>query len=696
MSDTQEFLVEIGTEELPPKALRQLMDAFAENLGRGLRDAALGYQALQPFATPRRLAARISGLARGQEDRQVEHRGPPVKIAFDKDGKPSRAATGFAATHGVAVENLERIETAKGEWLCFRGIERGAAAGALLPGIVQKALDALPIPRRMRWGTSDVEFVRPVHWVVLLLDDQVLPAEIYGVSAGRLTYGHRVHGPGPHTIAKPASYEALLLDKGHVIADFDARRERVVAQVKEAARVHGAHALMDNALLDEVTALVEWPEPVSGKIPKAYLTLPREVLVATLQGHQRYFPLQNDAGDLLPVFVAIANIASTRPEQVREGNERVVGPRLADAAFFFGEDRKRPLSARAEELDGVLFQKKLGSLADKTRRVRALGAALAEACAADPAIVDRAGILSRCDLVTGMVGEFPELQGTMGQYYSLADGEDPAVAAAIEEFYRPRHAGDALPVTPAGMALSVADRLDTLAGIFAIGQPPTGTRDPFGLRRAALGVLRTAIERELPLDLQPLVAKALSLLSLSVDKQGLETAILEYMLERLRAYYLESSAETGITPEMFDAVLARRPTRPLDFHRRILAVRDFMAMDESAALAAANKRTANILRKAAGDWPAQSDPALLEEDAEKSLHAQLLVIAPVVEKELAAGNYRTALSALAALREPVDQFFDEVMVMCEDERVRKNRLALLDSLHRLFTDTADISRLSST
>lgn len=694
MTQTREFLIELGTEELPPKALRGLMDAFAENLGRGLHEASLDYAQLRAFATPRRLAARVSKLAAGQDDREVEHRGPPVGIAFDKTGAPSKAATGFAATHGVGVEELGRIATSKGEWLCFRGIEQGAPAAELLPGIVQKAFDGLPIARRMRWGASDVEFVRPVHWLLMLLDDQVVPARLFGIEAGNLTWGHRIHGPGPHAVTAANTYPAVLLEKGRVIADFGERRDRVLALSEAAAATLGGQPLSDDALLDEVAGLVEWPAPITGAIPEEFLALPREVLIATLQDHQRYFPVQDDAGALLPAFVAIANIESTRPDQVRQGNERVVRPRLADAAFFYSSDRATPLADRLAALSGVLFQEKLGSLADKTGRVRALAADIAPLCKADTKLVDRAAFLSRCDLVTDMVGEFPELQGTMGRYYALADGEDATVAAAIEELYRPRHAGDTLPATPAGRALSVADRLDTLAGIFAIGQPPTGTRDPFGLRRAALGVLRTIIECELELDLLPLIDRALALHELPSIPPDTDKRILDYMLERLRAYYLETAALEGITPEMFESVLVRRPTSPLDFHRRIMAVRNFMALDAAVALASANKRIANILKKAGGGWPASIDAGALEEAAEKALFEEMQAIAPRVQRELDSGNYAAALAALAALRESVDRFFDEVMVMADDPRLRNNRLALLDSMHRLFAQTADISRLS--
>ncbi len=694
MPATHEFLVEIGTEELPPKALRRLMLAFAAELERGLDDAALTYTAVLPFASPRRLAARVQGLAAGQPERAAEHRGPPVKIAFDEAGNPTRAATGFAATHGVEVDQLERVETPKGAWLYFRSMERGAPSAELLPGIVQAALERLPIPRRMRWGAGEAEFVRPVHWLVMLLDETLVPARLFGVESASLTYGHRVHGPGPLQLGQASDYPALLEARGFVLADFDARRARIEKLVREAAAASGGEAVTDDELLDEVTALVEWPQPISGAIPEEFLSLPEEVLIATLQDHQRYFPVRGNDGELLPAFIAVSNIESKRPEQVREGNERVVRPRLADAAFFYREDRKRPLAERFERLEGVLFQERLGSLADKTRRVRVLAASIAADCGARGETTERAVLLSRCDLVTSMVGEFPELQGIMGRYYALADGEEAEVATAIEELYLPRHAGDRLPVTATGRALAIADRVDTLAGIFSIGQPPTGTRDPFGLRRAALGVLRIIIECELEIDLRPLLTEAVALCpDRAAAPADIESAVLDYMLERLRAYYLEAE-DSPISPEMFEAVLARRPTRPLDFHRRILAVQEFMGLDAAAALAAANKRIANILRKAPGQWPGASDPSLFEEEAERGLYEQLQAVAPRVATAAERGSYTTALQELAELRAPVDRFFDDVMVMCDDPQLRNNRLALLDSLHGLFTDTADISRLS--
>ncbi len=692
---THDLLVELGTEELPPKALKTLMEAFAAGLTEGLEEAGLAHEAVAAFASPRRLAVKITRLASAQPDREVEHRGPPAKIAFDDDGQPTRAALGFAQTHGVKVDQLERVQTAKGEWLYFRGTERGAPSAELLPELVQAALDKLPIPRRMRWGSSNEEFVRPVHWLVLLLDDEVLPATLFGIPAGRTTRGHRVHAPAPIELASVSDYPDKLHDSGYVVADFAARRAQIETMLGEAAVAASAMPVSDDSLLDEVTALVEWPQPISGSIPEEYLALPEEVLIATLQEHQRYFPLRGSSGELLPAFVAIANLESTRPEQVREGNERVVRPRLADAAFFYGEDRKRPLADRLAQLDQVLFQEQLGSLGDKARRVEVLARSVANGCGADTDVTARAALLARCDLVTDMVGEFPGLQGTMGRYYALADGEPAEVALAIEELYLPRHAGDVLPASAPGRALAIADRLDTLAGIFAIGQPPSGTRDPFGLRRAALGVLRISIENELPLDLHALLKQALSQLPLDKPSADVAEQVFDYMLERLRAYYLDGAAGAGVTPEMFEAVLARRPSRPLDFHHRVLAVREFMDHEAAGALAAANKRIANILKKAEDDWPAECAPALLEEPAEKALHAELQAVAPAIEEHLRAANYAAAFARLAALRPEVDRFFDDVMVMSDDARLRGNRLALLASLHALFTGAADISRLST-
>ncbi len=694
MSKGHDFLVEIGTEELPPKALRRLMNAFRTGMEAGLGTAGLACAEVAGFASPRRLAVTVAGLADRQPDQEAEHRGPPVRISFDKDGAPTRAAIGFAETHGVKISELERTKTDKGEWLFYKSKTAGSSSADLLPGIVSAALEQLPIPRRMRWGSSEVEFVRPVHWVVMLLDDEVLPARLFDIPAGRNSRGHRVHAPGTISIKRARDYPEILAEKGHVLADFERRQKAVLEQLGAAALAADGIPVMDNALLDEVTALVEWPVAVTGSIPGSFLGLPDEVLVATLQDHQRYFPLRDKGGALMPAFVAICNLESKMPEKVREGNERVVRPRLSDAEFFYASDRKTRLEERLEQLDDVLFQKRLGSLRDKTDRVEALAGEIADQCGADVALTRRAARLSRCDLVTDMVGEFPELQGIMGRYYAAADGEDASVAAAIGEIYQPRFAGDQLPATPAGRALSVADKVDTLVGIFAIGRPPTGTRDPFGLRRAALGVLRILIESELDVDLEPLLERAEQQLPAALLDSRVSDDVLDYVLERLRAYYLDGGGLPGVTAEMFDAVLAKHPTRPLDFHRRMVAVNEFMGLDAAVSLASANKRIANILRKAGGSWPDSSNPALFEEDAERDLHAAMASLENRVATEIERGQYAVALTRLATLREPVDRFFDDVMVMTDDTKLRNNRLALLQALHRLFSLTADFSRLS--
>jgi glycyl-tRNA synthetase beta chain len=571
-----------------------------------------------------------------------------------------------------------------------RAVEAGADAASLLPGIVRAALQALPIARRMRWGAGDAEFVRPVHWVVMLFGTDVVEAELLGVRADRMTRGHRFMAPRELTIRSPATYLGTLERRGRVLADFRRRRAAIVAQVTEAARGVGGEAVVDEALLDEVTALVEWPVALAGRFEPRFLELPEEVSVATMQDHQRYFPVRDTRGRLLPWFVTVANIESADPAQVIAGNERVIRPRLADAAFFHAEDLKRPLTSRREDLRGVTFQARLGSLFDKTERVRALAAPIAAAIGGDPAVANRAAELAKCDLLTSMVGEFPELQGVMGRYYALNDGEPAEVCDAISEQYLPRFAGDALPGSKAGMALAVADKLDTICGIFAIGQRPTGTRDPFGLRRAALGLLRISIERGLDLDLDALIGRSLAAMPFPVAATCARE-VYDYVIERLRAYYLE--AGSGVTTEMFDAVLATTPASPLDFDARLRALTEFLALTDAPGLAAANKRIANILRKA-GERPATPiDADLLRDPAEQILGEQVLAVARQVEPMFAAREYTRALKLLAALRKAVDDFFDGVLVMAEDPALRANRLALLARIQSLFMHAADLSRL---
>jgi glycyl-tRNA synthetase beta chain len=712
-AEKRDFLVEIGTEELPPKALRVLEQALAAELGSGLAKAGLKHGEARSFATPRRLAVLIRRLAARQPDQKIERRGPPISAAFDAEGLPTRAAQSFAATWKTSMEELQRRDEGKGTFLYYVGVKAGAATVELLPGLVQSALDALPIPRRMRWGAGAAQFVRPVHWIVMLYGKEVVPANLLDASSGNLTRGHRFHAPKPLRLSSPSVYERTLRERGHVVADFEVRRSLIREGVAAVATGLGGRPLMSDALLDEVTALVEWPVPLAGRFEERFLSLPREVLISTLEDHQRYFPVAGPDGGLLPCFITVANIESRDPAKVVEGNQRVVRPRLADAAFFWEQDRKSPLAARAAGLAKVTFQAKLGSLADKTRRVTALAVDIAEARRLSNthdgngvAQARRAAELCKCDLLTAMVGEFPELQGIMGTYYALADREEPEVANAIGEHYLPRGAGDELPVTAAGTTLAIADKLDTLAGIFAIGEKPTGTKDPFGLRRAAIGIVRILIEKRLELDVARLLERAVTRVREDVEKSaaaagkpapvlatsGIATEVYDYILERLRAYYLERAAAT-ITTEMFDAVLASRPASPLDFDARLEALSTFLTLPEAASLTAANKRVANILRKAGESAPSEIDQDALRIAAERQLFEAMQERRDGVATAAARRDYAGLLALLAQLRPSVDAFFDQVMVMDEDPKLRANRLALLARMRALFAGVADLSRL---
>jgi glycyl-tRNA synthetase beta chain len=695
----RDFLVEVGTEELPPLALPELEKAFAEGLRAALADAALPHEGIRSFATPRRLAVLVRGLAAAQSAQALKIKGPPVNAAFGKDGNPTTAALKFAEKCGVEVGALRRVAEGKGEFLYFEGSKPGQTTASLLPGMVQRSLDALPIPKRMRWGSSNAEFVRPVHWLIMLYGEDVVPARILDTDAGRSTRGHRFMAPQELPLARPADYESALRERGKVIADFGARRELIRRQVIEIGRSLGGAALIDEGLLDEVTALVEWPSALAGGFEARFLELPREVLISTLQHHQRYFPVEATAGGksgapLLAHFITVANIESRDPAKVRAGNERVVRPRLSDAAFFWNQDRRQPLHARRAALDAVTFQARLGSVGDKVRRVTTLAGEIALLIDADAAQATRAAELAKCDLLTSMVGEFPELQGIMGRYYALADGEPADVAAAIDEHYMPRAAGGSLPLTGAGTAVALADKLDTLAGIFAIGQKPSGTRDPFGLRRAAIGVVRILVEKNLDLDLRALVARAVALQP--VQDATAATELWEYIIERLRGYFIDASVQEGVrgvSTEMFDAVRASEPGSPLDFGARLTALSRFLALAEAASLTAANKRIANILRKADAASSGTVDVTLLRESAEKALHEALAAIVTDVDRALHKRDYAAALTRLAGLRPAVDGFFDAVMVNAEDPNLRRNRLVLLAELRRQFTRIADLSCL---
>ena len=690
----RDLLIELGTEELPPKALLRLSEAFNRGIEEGLAKAGLSHGELQGYAAPRRLAVWVRDLAEAQPDKKTERRGPAVQAAFDAEGLPTKALQGFARSCGVAIEALETLETDKGSWLVYRGEEKGQPARELIPAIVQQALDRLPIPKRMRWGDLSAEFVRPVHWLVLLFGDEVIEAEILAVRSGRESRGHRFHHPEPLYLAEPAAYAPLLETEGRVVAHFGDRREAVRAQVEEAAVALGGKAVIDAALLDEVTAMVEWPVAVAGSFEGRFLDVPSEALISAMKGHQKYFHVVDDEGALMPHFITVSNIESRDMAAVRGGNERVIRPRLADAEFFWNQDRKQSLASRREALKSVVFQKALGTLFDKSERIAALAGLIAEQLGGERRQGERAGQLAKCDLMTEMVGEFPELQGIMGRYYARNDGEPAAVAEAMDEQYMPRFAGDALPASAVGQAVAIADKLDTLVGIFGIGQPPTGSKDPFALRRAALGVLRIMIEQRLPLDLSALIDEAIAHYKVAGREfdARLDGEVFDFMMERLRAYYQEA----GISADVFEAVLAVRPTQPFDFDQRVRAVGAFGELPQAEALAAANKRASNILRKAleAGEQIVESvDTTLLEAAEERQLAERIEAVSQAVAPALARFDYTQALAEMAALRDSVDAFFDEVMVMAEDEGLRRNRLALLNQLRRLFLEVADVSRL---
>lgn len=686
----RDFLVELGTEELPPKSLFTLMQAFADGIVRELRAASIKQGEVKWYATPRRMAVLVRGVAEKQPDQQITRTGPSVANAFDASGQPTKAALGFAASCGTSVEALEQVDSPKGRVLQFVGTKAGVETLSVLPNVVSGALRTLPIARRMRWGAGEEEFVRPVHWVVMLFGSTVVDAEILGIRAGKQTRGHRFHAPRELSIRSPGTYCATLLERGYVVADVQERRERIRRGVTDLARAAGGEAVIDDALLDEVTALVEWPVPIAGQFDAKYLELPQEVPIATMQDHQRYFPVRDANGQLMNTFITVSNIESRDPGKVRDGNERVVRPRLADAAFFWKIDRERTLASRRDDLRSVTFQTQLGSLFDRSERIAQLAVAVANATGSTTDLARRAGELAKCDLLSAMVNEFPELQGTMGKYYARHDGEPAELCDAIEEQYLPRFAGDRLPQTATGRALALADKLDLLAGIFCIGQKPSGTRDPYGLRRAALGVLRIVLETRLDIDLRALIAQAVELQPVRPTEDAV-AAIWSYCNERLRGMYLEGDA--SITTEMFDAVLATGPTSPLDLDARLQALRAFLGLPESASLASANKRIANILRKSESEASTEVAVERLSDDAERKLFDHVVRLEQQVAPAFAARDYAAGLRQLAALRDDVDAFFDSVMVMHEDPALRANRLGLLAKIRSLFLSAADLSKL---
>lgn len=683
------FLVEIGTEELPPKALRSLAESFAANVTAELDAANLAHGEVKWFAAPRRLALKISNLAESQPDREVEKRGPAISAAFDAEGKPSKAAEGWARGCGITVDQAERLATDKGEWLLYRAHVKGESAQALLPAMIATALTKLPIPKLMRWGDNHTQFVRPVHTVTLLLGDEVIPATILGIASDRVIRGHRFMGEPEFTIDNADQYPEILLERGKVIADYEQRKAVIKEGAEEAARKIGGNADLSESLLEEVTSLVEWPVVLTAKFEEKFLAVPAEALVHTMKGDQKYFPVYANDGKLLPNFIFVANIESKDPIQIISGNEKVVRPRLADAEFFFNSDRKKRLEDNLPRLETVLFQQQLGTLRDKTNRIEALSGWIAGQIGADVNHATRAGLLSKCDLMTNMVFEFTDTQGVMGMHYARHDGEAEDVAVALNEQYQPRFAGDALPSNLVACAVAIADKMDTLVGIFGIGQHPKGDKDPFALRRAALGVLRIIVEKNLPLDLARLIPEAMNLYGDKLTNENVWDDVEVYMLGRFRAWYQEQ----GYSVDTIQAVLARRPTMPADFDARVKAVSHFRTLESALALAAANKRVSNILAKSDETLNDHVHASVLKEAEEIRLATHLVVLRDKLEPFFAEGRYQEALEELANLREPVDAFFDKVMVNAEDKDLRINRLTLLSKLRELFLQVADISLL---
>ena len=685
---TQNFLVEIGTEELPPKALKTLATSFADNVEAELNQAGLTFDKIEWFAAPRRLAVKVLNLATQQPSKEIEKRGPAVSAAFDAEGKPTKAAEGWARGCGITVEQAERIATDKGEWLVHRAKIEGQPTKTLLNGIVANALAKLPIPKPMRCADKTVQFIRPVHTVTMLLGDELIEGEILGVASARTIRGHRFLGEKEFEIQHADQYPQLLREKGSVVADFNERKAEILAKSQAKATALGGVADIEEGLLEEVTSLVEYPNVLAAKFEERFLAVPAEALVYTMKGDQKYFPIYDKDGKLLPHFIFVSNINPEDPTAIIEGNEKVVRPRLTDAEFFFKTDLKQKLVDRLPRLETVLFQQQLGTLKDKTDRIEQLAGEIAKQIGADEAKAKRAGLLSKCDLMTNMVFEFTDTQGVMGMHYARHDGEDEEVAVALNEQYMPRFAGDELPKSLVASAVALADKFDTLTGIFGIGQAPKGSADPFALRRAALGALRIIVEKNLPLDLEDLVKKSAALFGDKLTNQSVVADVVDFMLGRFRAWYQDE----GIAVDVIQAVLARRPTRPADFDARVRAVSHFRTLDSAEALAAANKRVSNILAKADAAIGEINLTACVE-PAEKALAEAVLALRTEVQPLITQGDYTAVLDKLANLRAPVDSFFDNVMVNAEDPALRQNRLAILNTLQDLFLQVADISVL---
>ncbi|MGH8120692.1 MAG: glycine--tRNA ligase subunit beta [Gammaproteobacteria bacterium] len=689
-----DLLIEIGTEEMPPKNLAGLAEDFAGRL-QGLLKNGFGLitEANKPhyYFSPRRLALIITGLRSRQPDQRIERFGPAINVAFDASGKPTRAAEGFARSCGTTVDRLEH----KDGKLFFASLQPGKPASELIPQAINEALVKLSIPKRMRWSSGNAEFVRPVQWAVVLFGNEIIDCDILGVRSGNQTRGHRYHHPGPIEVNTPREYVQTLRDArvwlNDELHELQAEISRQAHHLADKVDGEPLNSDPDSPLVAEIAALVEWPVAIRGSFDPKFLALPEEVLIATLEGQQRYFPIcSNTTGKLLPCFITIANIESRNKDEVRKGNERVIVPRLTDAMFFWQKDQSTSLANLIPSLDGIVFQNKLGTLGDKMRRVAKLAAGIARKIDGDSGHARRSAQIAKCDLLSNLVGEFPELQGIIGGYLAQHDGEPQEVARAIGEHYLPRFAGDKLPEMSTGRAVAIADKLDSIIGIFSIGQAPTGEKDPFALRRSALGVLRILIECRLDLDLKELLEDSAATFDKAIKAGTVIDAVFEYMMERLRGYYEETGA---ITPQVFMAVLARQPTNPLDFHQRIIAVRDFSGLPQAESLAVANKRIGNILKQAGGGHDHKIKPSLLQEPAEKQLAEALAGMSARLAPMFRKNQYGTALSELAGIKDAVDVFFDKVMVMCDDKAIKNNRLALLYNLNQMFLRIADISKL---
>lgn len=687
----KDVLFELGCEELPSAAVWPLADSLRQQLAQALDKAELVYENLHCYATPRRLAIRIDQLAQMQPAQKISRRGPALASAFDASGNPAPALLGFAKSCAVTIEALSRLETPQGSWMVYEAVREGSAAKDLLPDMINQALASLPIPKPMRWGNSDIEFARPVHWALLLFGEEVVETTILGLKTARISYGHRFHHPEALVITSASSYKSQLL-AAFVQVDFSERRKAIAEQTQTLAKSIHAEVIIPEDLLDEVTSIVEWPEALLANFEKAFLEVPPEALIASMQAHQKCFALQDAQKRLLPHFISIANIKSSNPAKVIAGNEKVMRARLSDAAFFFHLDRKQALSTRIPGTEKVVFQQRLGTLKDKANRIAIIMHYLAHSLALDSTQALRAAELSKCDLLTGMVGEFPDLQGLMGYYYAKEDGEFPAVALALKEQYLPRFAADDLPESDLGLALSLADRMDTLTGIFALGQKPTGVKDPFKLRRHALAVVRLLLKTSVPLGLSSLINQSLANYDGILDKKpDVLKELKPFILERLQSFYHMQ----GIDNDILQAVLARQDDWLFDIDKRLQALAEFVKSPASVALSAACKRVNNILnRMNEALIPQAVQENLLKDNAEKNLYQQLQVLQKNMGPAYEQGNYAEILKQLSTLREPVDVFFEQVMVFAEDEDLKRNRVHLLMRLQGLLQGVADISLLS--